>query len=159
MPKNVKKLISKKVKAEKNELTPIELADDGWKEVWMRYALQETELLNTPNINNLSKLFKNYLGIKDFRDLLRWNDGDIIDLFIDVRWDITHKWNEVEWAKLKLLNNVIDIIVDNVVEIDSQIYSYLLGIYKIKTSWQEQPYFRHIESQLDNIENKKLWKK
>lgn len=66
LSKHTKEYLSIRVKENKNNIYPIEMADNGWRNLWVGYATNETDSLNTPNSENLNKLFKRYLGIEDY---------------------------------------------------------------------------------------------
>lgn len=119
--KKIKKTISSKVKQDKNESKPIELAGDGWKSVWKSYAVSETKVLHTPKSNKLKALFDTYLGIPDYTKIWSTTNPDEIDTFVSVRGDIAHNGNKASYANINKLRVYQDMIVDNVINIDSNI--------------------------------------
>ena len=84
-----KKTISDAVKKEKNDISPILFYDD-WKEYYRKLIYYDIKKLNTPKVQNIQQLFKNYFGISEneiddtafpFKSL-----GDIIS----TRGDVAH---------------------------------------------------------------------
>jgi hypothetical protein len=119
--KQIRKTISAKVKADKNETKPIELAGNGWKDVWQHYARSETDILHTPNSSKLKLLFNTYLGIDDYTLLWRTKNPTDIDDFVADRGEIAHNGNQAPYTTLAKLNEYNDLIMENVIEIDSKI--------------------------------------
>lgn len=118
--KQIKKTICTKVKNDKNEIKPIELAGDGWKAVWLNYAKQETELLNTPKSGKLKLLFSTYLGIQDYTSLWKTCNPAKIDEFVADRGAIAHNGNRTPYITMAKLRRYQDLIFDNVIEIDAK---------------------------------------
>lgn len=124
----VKNTISEKVKSDKHNNKPIELAGLGWKEVWKNYALDETKLLNTPKGNKLRELFLTYLGIPDYTRLWTVNNSTEIDLFVSDRGNIAHNGNKASYIRMSKLRAYQDLIVNNVINIDSNMADTLQGM-------------------------------
>jgi len=117
--KEIKKTISQKVKDDKNEIKPIELAGDGWKTIWKHYARTETELLNTPKKGNLDKLFEKYLGVVNYSAIWKDNCSQEINDFVSERGNIAHNGNKAAYIRMNTLKKYQDLVVENVIEIDS----------------------------------------
>jgi len=115
----IKTSISNKVKTDSHNLKPIELAGLGWKEVWKKYALEETKLLNTPKGNKLRSLFLTYLGIEDYTRLWTVNNSTAVDEFVSDRGNIAHNGNRASYIRMSKLRTYQDLIVSNVIDIDS----------------------------------------
>ena len=62
MPLKVRKVISKRVKADKHELKPLELAGEGWRDMYLAFAKDAVGSLHSPKTANVQKLLENYLG-------------------------------------------------------------------------------------------------
>lgn len=58
-----KKTISDAVK-KKNDISPILFYDD-WKEYYRKLIYYDIKKLNTPKVQNIQQLFKNYFGISE----------------------------------------------------------------------------------------------
>lgn len=128
LSKEVKKTISRKVRDDKNEIKPIELAGDGWKTIWKNYAKAETELLNTPKKDNLDKLFERYLGLLNYSGVWKNNCYQRINDFVSERGNIAHNGNRATYVRMNTLKNYQDLVVENVIEIDSKIAEKLRAI-------------------------------
>lgn len=115
----IKKTISKKVRDDKNEIKPVELAGNGWKNVWLAYAKLETEALNTPKSNVLNVLFKTYMGIDDYTGMWKKNSKKKIDNFVSDRGAIAHNGAKAAYILMEKLRTYQDLIISNVIEIDS----------------------------------------
>jgi hypothetical protein len=117
--KEIRKTICTKVKNDKNELKPIELAGEGWKSVWLDYARLETELLNTPKANKLKLLFSTYLGLPDYTKLWETCNPNEIDEFVSERGAIAHNGNLTPYITLAKFKHYQDLIIKNVIAIDT----------------------------------------
>lgn len=138
--KDIKKTISSKVKLDRKETKPLELAGDGWKTVWKYYAKQETELLNTPKADKLRLLFNKYVGLPDYTLLWKTTNPKEIDDFVSDRGDIAHNGNKASYITMIKLRKYQDLIVENVIEIDSKIADTLQGIVGGVLPWNKDYY-------------------
>lgn len=146
LPTEIKKYISGKVKNNKNEIYPIELADGGWKRLWKGYAINETDILNTPNSDNLKKLFSRYLGINDCTAMWKPNSSIPIDELIHLRGEIAHNGSKAKYVKYNTLIKNIDLLIDNAIQFDSSIHDYLCGHpFNLNSPW-DKTYHRDQES-------------
>ncbi len=142
---HIKEYLSLKVRENKNVIYPIELADEGWRNLWKGLATNDTDLLNTPNSENLNKLFKRYLGIPDYTRMWKSNSINKINDFIRTRGHIAHNGTKAKYVRFHILLKQIDLIIDNSIEIDSNISRFLELEYSILNSWETR-YFRNIRS-------------
>ena len=143
--KQIKKTLSSKVKNDKNEIKPIELAGIGWKDVWYNYAKLETELLHTPKSNKLKLLFSTYLGITDYTKLWKTNNPSEIDDFVSDRGEIAHNGNKAKYITMTKLRKYQDLIIANVIEIDSKMALNLKNMSgQVNLPWT-QDYFTELE--------------
>lgn len=136
--KQIRKTISAKVKADKNETKPIELAGNGWKDVWLNYAKTETNILHTPNSSKLKLLFNTYLGIDDYTLLWKTKNPKDIDDFVADRGEIAHNGNKAPYTTLVKLNDYNDMIMENVIEIDSRIAIELQNMSGAVLPWTDK---------------------
>lgn len=117
LPKSVKKKISRNVKSAKHDLKPLELAGDGWREIYLAYAKGDVASLHSPKSENVSKLFRDHIGLTDpvFECWSLGKEG--LDGFVDVRNMIAHqgrkagryvKFNEVEYHRNRIEQTVLE---------------------------------------------------
>lgn len=116
----VRKTLSAKVKSDKNQIKPMQLAGEGWKVVWYAYAKLETEALNTPKANKLKQMFFTYLGLQDYTNLWKTRIPKEIDDFVSDRGDIAHNGNKASYIRMIKLKKYQELIIQNVIEIDSK---------------------------------------
>lgn len=119
LPIDVKKTLSRLVKDDRHNLSPIELGGDGWKAVWKNYALIRTEKINTPKAEVLKDFFKQYLGVIDYSKFWTTSNNHEIDSFVSDRGDIAHNGNKAAYIRMEKLKKYQEMIVDNVINIDS----------------------------------------
>lgn len=143
--KEIRKTICAKVKNDKNELKPIELAGDGWKSIWLNYARLETELLNTPKANKLKVLFNTYLGLPDYTALWDTCNPCEIDEFVAERGAIAHNGNQTPYITLTKLKRYQDLIIKNVIAIDTNLALELKKSSGFSFLPWAQNYFEEIE--------------
>ncbi len=144
--KTIKKTISNRVKSDSNEIKPIELAGIGWKEVWISYARQETELLNTPKSDRLETLFNKYLGLPAYTSFWKTQNPGEIDSFVSDRGEIAHNGNKATYITMTKLRKYQDLVIENVIEIDSKMADEL----KRMASELELPWMKHYSKELRN---------
>lgn len=143
--KQIKKTICAKVKNDKNEIKPIELAGEGWKSVWLNYAKLETELLNTPKSNKLKLLFNTYLGLPDYTTLWKTRNPSEIDEFVSERGNIAHNGNRSPYITMKKLGRYQDLIIKNVIKIDTKMALELKNLSGLSVLPWTQEYSIEIE--------------
>jgi RiboL-PSP-HEPN len=142
--KHIKKTISDAVKKDKNEIKPLDLAGEGWKEVWLGYTKLEVESLNTPKSANLGQLFKRYLGIEDYIGLWKKNSSKKIDAFVSARGEIAHNGAKAAYIHMSELRTYQDMIVSNVIETDSNMATELQKQAGTPTISWTQDYFTEL---------------
>jgi hypothetical protein len=145
LSKHIKEYLSAKVRENRNTIYPIELADNGWKNLWKGYAVNDTNSLNTPHSENLNKLFKRYLGIEDFTKM--WHKKSIIKIndFIKVRGEIAHNGSKSKYVRFNTLLNNIEVIVENAIQIDYSLSQYLKTTFAVQITWEES-YYKKLSS-------------
>lgn len=65
LPKKVQKEIAKAVRTSKHELKPLDLAGEGWRDVYVNHATARIQSLNTPKSSNVDTLFHLLVGVPD----------------------------------------------------------------------------------------------
>jgi len=143
LPSEIKKYVSARVKNDKNEVFPIELADDGWKNLWKGYAINDTDNLHTPNSQKLNLLFKRNLGIIDYTRLWLPDTKQSINEFVSDRGEIAHNGSKAKYIRINSLKKYKDLTIDNAANIDFNVSQLLKNGYKV-SSWEET-YHRSID--------------
>lgn len=121
LPTEVKKQIGIRIRKEKNEIKPLELAESGWRVIWRAYAKIDTEILNTPNQEKLDNLYKKHLGISKVSDFWNTYEPEEINEFIRTRGKIAHKGRSVRGVQIITLRNYFDMIKSTAIDVDSNI--------------------------------------
>lgn len=142
----IKKTISSKVKNDLIEIKPMSLADSGWKAVWLNYAEVDVEKLNTPKSNILQTLFKNHLGIEDYCVFWKSTNPQEINDFVSDRGEIAHNGSKAKYITMTKLRKYQDLIIDNVIEIDSNMADKLKDIVSSANLPWEKNYFKDLEN-------------
>lgn len=143
--KEIKKMLSNKGTLDKDEIKPIELTGFGWKMLWLNYAKIETELLNTPKSDKLDKLFLNYLGISNYSKLWKNGCANQIDTFVRERGEIAHNGNKASYIRMNLLKQYQDLVIENVIEIDSIFAEKLKTIVNVSNLAWVKNYSKNLE--------------
>ena len=119
LSKEIRKVVAKELKEDKNELAVWDIADDGWKSVLRaRLTRMQTERawsLNTPKAAQLKKFFSDALGINDISSDWYWEGMSSqraqkkLDDYIALRGEIAHRGGASEYYKYQVedfLNHV-----------------------------------------------------
>ena len=123
LPKQVRKTLSKHVKENNNELSPVIFASD-WKAYYHNILDWDIEKLNTPKLYNISGLLAKYIGINDVIDKTSYPFLGIDDI-VSERGEIAHKLYGTEYVKREKLLEYQDTIRDAVKELDLILYREL----------------------------------
>jgi hypothetical protein len=101
LPKGLKNIMAKEIKADKNELAVWDLADNGWKTKAKSRLQSLTEernrKLNTPKTTQISELFETALGLGGISASWKWKKMSIsqaatkLDKFVTLRGAIAHR--------------------------------------------------------------------
>ena len=91
LPDRVKQVLSRKVRDAKHHLKPLELAGNGWRDVYLGYAKADVGRMHSPKAGNIQELMSSYLGVTEqLSDA--WTSGkDTVNDFVDLRNSIAHK--------------------------------------------------------------------
>jgi len=100
-PKEVQKCLSRYVKEDKNELKVLELANNGWKDIFKQYKIANTKKFlggfNTPSAKNIDDLFTKLIGLNNLSKSWSWHTitpasaRRRLERLIKLRGDIAHK--------------------------------------------------------------------
>jgi hypothetical protein len=102
LPKEIKKIIAKKLRDDKNELAIWTISDSNWRAVLRRH-LQELQdarnrKLNTPKHGNIDELFESAIGLPNVSSKWVWatkltaeKARKKLDKFVELRGEIAHR--------------------------------------------------------------------
>lgn len=142
LSEEVKKTISGRVKRDKNDLSPLLLADAGWKTMWLAYATEDTDALNTPNRENLNALFKAHFGMAEYSRIWTDDGRTQINKFIEDRGAVAHNGNRARNITMEELRIYHDMVVSCAIEIDSKMGDELESRYADSRPVWERTYPR-----------------
>lgn len=101
LPKELRKVIAKELRSDLDESSPWKLADDGWKAVLLNrmsgLKAVRDRALNTPNSDNIDKLFFEAMGIVDLSHSWYWPNMRYVDArkkldsYLKLRHEIAHR--------------------------------------------------------------------
>ena len=126
LPDRVKQVLSEKVRREKHDLKPLELAGAGWRDVYMGYAKNDVGNMHSPTAKNIQGLMVDYLGVTEqLTDT--WSCGeDKVNGFVDLRNSIAHKGRgEKGYTKFREVRAAVDMISETVIETDNFVLAHL----------------------------------
>jgi hypothetical protein len=142
LPEEVQKTISGRVKRDKNELSPMWMADNGWKGIWRTFAKGETDALNTPNRENLNALFLSYFGLLEYSRFWTDDGRKKVTKFVGDRGEIAHNGNRARHIEIDELREYQDMIVSCVIEIDSRMADELESRFSASAPIWDRTYLR-----------------
>lgn len=121
LPKEIKKIIAKELKADVNELAIWSISDDKWRAVLRGHleTLQETRnrKLNTPKYKNIDDLFESAIGLANVS--CKWNLSPRtkadqarakLDKFVELRGEIAHRGKAKTTVKKATVVDYLDFI-------------------------------------------------
>lgn len=102
LPKPIKQMIAKELKADPNELSIWTLCGDGWKEILQNRLKnlqnQRNKRLNTPKTQNVDELFEKALGFSSVSSSWKWakkmtvkRAREKLDKYVTLRGEIAHR--------------------------------------------------------------------
>jgi hypothetical protein len=114
LPKEIKKIVAKEIKAAQNELEAWSLSDDGWR-AFLRSRLETMKeardrKLNTPKYGNIDDLFRSAIGLENATGCWNWSKKltaqkarEKLDKYVSLRGEIAHRGNtETAVTKVKV---------------------------------------------------------
>lgn len=125
LPKEVQKEISKAVRESKNDIKPLHLSGDGWKQVYQDHINSQLNVFHTPKTNNLNDYYKRLIGIPKLSDSWVAHGEKELDMFVTVRGDIAHNGRHADYILINHLNSYRDGVRRYAVETDNTISAYL----------------------------------
>lgn len=120
LPKEIKKVVAKTLKEDKNELAIWDISDDKWRSVLRRNFAALTEERNktfaTPKSFNVNSLFESAIGLSTMSSNWKWKGMSTVQAisklndFVSKRGDIAHRGSSTSTVKksevLDYLNHV-----------------------------------------------------
>lgn len=131
LPMEAKKTISDAVKKEKNDISLILFYDD-WKEYYRKLIYYDIKKLNTPKVQNIQQLFKNYFGISENEIDDTTFPFKSLDDIISTRGDVAHNIYSEKYLRKGKLLEYVDTIKACVLEMDKLLYNKIPEITRLK---------------------------
>jgi len=116
---------------------PMRLAGEGWRIEYLKIVRQKCSALNTPKSENLDKLFRQCLGLKDIS--LAWPvSPDEVNKFIRLRGEIAHRGSDSRAVSREDAKHFRSVISKAISATDDAIYDYLKDpAYIGRAPWQK----------------------
>lgn len=139
LPRDVRKALAKHVKEAKNQLKPLELAGEGWKQVYKDSVRLLAAGLNTPKSGPVDKLLQLSIGYASISDT--WSEGAVnINTFVGARGDIAHRGRDTAYVTIRSLKQYKQSIETTVLETDNTVAIHL----RDSTPGQAMPWRRRL---------------
>jgi hypothetical protein len=137
LPKKVQKEIAKAVRESKHELKPLDLAGEGWRDVYINHATVRVQGLNTPTSANVDTLFHLLVGFPGLSQ--NWSHGaGTIDNFVSVRGDIAHRGRAAQYVTIGNLVAYKNQIVRTVIDTDNALVDFLRANTQGRAPWRRR---------------------
>jgi hypothetical protein len=124
LPKKVYKEIAHHVRSVKDESKPLDMAGDGWKNVFESHAKNGIGGINTPKSTQIDPLFEKYLGLEELSSCWSYGKGDI-DHFVSIRGDIAHRGRDAGYVHKGTLTRYKEVIYTSCIETDNHVADYI----------------------------------
>ncbi|ALN83350.1 HEPN domain-containing protein [Lysobacter capsici] len=121
LPKEIKKVIAKKLKEDANELALWSIADKKWRDVLGSYMAELKEArdrkLNTPKWERIDDLFRSAVGLSDISK--NWKvDGKLsvedarkqLNAYVELRGEIAHRGNTKTAVSKKQVTDYLSLV-------------------------------------------------
>ncbi|GAA6199515.1 MAE_28990/MAE_18760 family HEPN-like nuclease [Aquicoccus sp. SU-CL01552] len=132
LPLRLRQKISRVVRNHKNEVAPLLLCGDGWRNVYKNRVKQLSENLNTPKFGNIDELFSKCLDLSGVN--LSWrHDKSDLNAFVSIRGEIAHRGADARYVKVKDLREYKNVIDDLVKDTDDAISAHIRDITSVGT--------------------------
>tara|TARA_R110000868_G_scaffold55375_1_gene172106 strand:+ start:294 stop:938 length:645 start_codon:yes stop_codon:yes gene_type:complete len=120
LPMPVQRWLSRQVREAKNTLKPLEMAGDGWREVYRSYVQRAATDNHSPKTANIEKLWLDSIGIEQsVCDTWSYSKKDINE-FVQLRNEIAHKGRgAAHYVKFSWVKYYLDMISEVVRESDN----------------------------------------
>lgn len=124
LPKTPAKEISNYVKNHKHELKPLELAGDGWKNVFQSLCEATIASFNTPKSTVADQLFRKLAGIEKVSESWTVTAAEV-DNFVTRRGEIAHKGSEAPYVRIDVLQTDLSHIEKSVRDTDNELAEHI----------------------------------
>ena len=136
LPHSVKKNINAYVRNENNHVPPMELCDEGWRQIYTRIVRVQADHLNSPKVKNLKELFDKHLGISNAAvDTIPYITQ--LDGIIELRGEIVHQVKTTAYVHIEDVKKHLNTINEIVIGIDVLIKEHIKNAYKVKAPWND----------------------
>lgn len=139
LPTELKKILSKKLKSQNNDLEFWKLSDDGWR-LYLQSHFDELKesrdrKLNTPKSAQIDQLFLDAVGIEKISDSWKWGRSvtakrsrEKLDKFVSLRGSIAHRGQHETSVTKANVEDYFDFIKKIVARTGGQVNSHVLKI-------------------------------
>ena len=103
---------------------PLKLAGDGWRTVYRDHVSDACARFNTPKTENLDRLFKRYIGLRNLSG--KWHHTGVeIDKFVTTRGESAHRGTDAENVSRTDATHFKAMIFRTISDTDDALYEYL----------------------------------
>lgn len=142
IPKHVKKKIVKHIESEKDDLSPLTLAADGWRNVYKKCAKDGIGRFHSPKTDMIIKIFRDYMGITSNVSECWSIDGEELDRFVDFRNTLAHRGQSyIQYVRRQDVQNYLTSIDETARETEAFLSNELSNILPQGRPWI-RPYRR-----------------
>jgi hypothetical protein len=139
LPKEIKQIIAKELKADPNELSVWSLCGDGWKHILKtrldRLQEQRNKKLNTPKTQNIDELLLHSMGLSSVSSSWKWatkmtvtRSREKLDKYATLRGEIAHRGIAAKTVTKALVEDYFDFIKQLVSKTDSSVNTHVVKI-------------------------------
>ncbi|MCX7168512.1 MAG: HEPN domain-containing protein [Rhodocyclales bacterium] len=139
LPKEIKKIIAKELKADNNELAVWDISDDKWRTILRDRlkALQEVRnrKLNTPKHKNIDELFEVAIGLSNVSSKWVWarkqtavKAREKLDKFVELRGEIAHRGKAKTSVTKAQVVDYLDFIMHAAARTGGSVNAHVLSI-------------------------------
>jgi len=136
LPKEIKQIIAKELKADPNELSVWSLCGDGWKHILKtrldRLQEQRNKKLNTPKTQNIDELLLHSMGLSSVSSSWKWatkmtvtRSREKLDKYATLRGEIAHRGIAAKTVTKALVEDYFEFIKQLVSKTDSAVNTHV----------------------------------
>jgi hypothetical protein len=139
LPKEIRKLIAKELKANSHELAIWDISDDKWRD-FLKKRLQDLKenrnrKLNTPKHKNIDDLFNSAIGLPNVSSKWVWakkltaqKAGEKLDKYVELRGEIAHRGKANTSVKKAQVEDFLDFIKKTAAKTGGAVYKHVQSI-------------------------------